>query len=153
MKFESWRDRIEKAGIGIIGVSVLAIIFALLSLAATPDVVEAQRQRTRTQAQGYVTSWDAQTATGATSALRVNAGVRVHTLSIVVTGAPAACTARLQGSNDGGTTWFNITASDITCTSSIATTTVDVVALDVRFNVLTLSGGTSPTVRAHYAGL
>jgi hypothetical protein len=109
--------------------------------------------RARVALQPYIaSSFTAQTATGATSALAVDTGARTHNSQLIVTGGPAGCTYRLQGSNDGGTTWFNISAADITCTSTTNSVTVDVPAIRVRGNLLTLSGGTSPTVRLHYVG-
>ena len=103
---------------------------------------------------GVRNSFTAQNATGATSAFVADSGVlSLHNSQLIVTGGPSGCTYRLQGSNDGGTTWYNISAADITCTSSINSVTVDVPAPRIRGNLLTLTGGTAPTVTLHYAGV
>lgn len=74
-----------------------------------------------------------------------------HTAVWVVTGGPAACTARLQGSIDA-VNWFDIDGSDTTCTSTISTSVASKPFLWVRGNIKTFSGGSSPTITLQYAG-
>lgn len=101
--------------------------------------------------EGNYNSFTAQTGTGATTALAAPMSVMTHhSIQLVVTGAPSTCTYRLQGSNDN-TNWFNISASDITCTSSTQAYETSKPARWVRGNLLTLTGGTSPTITLHYA--
>lgn len=125
----------------------IAVVLALLAgyFAKTP---EAQDFR------GYARVFAAQSGTGNTaSSGALRSSVNFHTIHLVVTGAPAACTYRLQGSANGSV-WFNISAADITCTSSI--TTFEGTAKPTRYirgNLLTLSGGTAPTVTMHYVGM
>lgn len=97
----------------------------------------------------------AQNGTGTTPTLTPTNGLipAQHSIQLVVTGGPTGCTYRLQGSNDGGTNWFNISASDITCTSSTASFEANKPTKLIRGNLLTLSGGTTPTVTLHYAGV
>jgi hypothetical protein len=115
-------------------------------------VLNTARVRVGLQDGGY-NSFAAQTATGATAAFNAPTSVfQAHTIQLTTTGAPTGCTYRLQGSNDGGTTWFNVSAADITCTSSITAFDVDKVVKSVRGNLLTLSGGTAPTVQLKYLG-
>ena len=97
-----------------------------------------------------VNSFTAQTAVGQTAGFDVGTA-SVHSIQLVVTGAPTACTYRLQGSNDG-TTWYHISAADITCTSSIVSFESNKPARFVRGDLKTLTGGASPTVTLHYAG-
>lgn len=123
-------------------VFVLAVSFFVMDVTGLAQPTPGQRGRSG--------SFAAQTAVGQT--LSLGTGVtNTHTSQLVVTGAPTGCTYRLQGSNDS-VTWFDISASDITCTSSTVSHTVDKPSLYVRGNLLTLSGGTAPTVRLHYAG-
>lgn len=95
-------------------------------------------------------SFSAQNAVGQTAAVDVGVA-SVHAIQLVVTGSPAGCTYRLQGSNDG-TNWFDISASDITCTSSAVSFEANKPARFVRGDLKTLTGGSSPTVTLHYAG-
>lgn len=104
------------------------------------------------QVEGASNSFAAQSATGQTSAFVPAAIVKDHSVQLVTTGAPTACTYRLQGSNDGGTTWFDLSASDITCTSSTVAFEGTKPTVRIRGNLTALSGGTSPTVTFHYAG-
>jgi hypothetical protein len=94
-------------------------------------------------------SFTAQTATGQTASLLSNSAL--HSIHLVVTGGPATCTYRLQGSNNN-TTWFDLSASDITCTSSIASYEATKPAVYVRGDLKTLTGGTTPSVTLLYAG-
>lgn len=142
---------------------MLLAFAAVINLDILVNQVEAQRANltyilghNREQAvmrPGVRNSFTAQNATGATAAFVADAGVlTMHNSQLVVTGGPATCTYRLQGSNDGGTTWYNISAADITCTATTNSVTVDVPAARIRGNLLTLTGGTAPTVTLHYAG-
>lgn len=106
---------------------------------------------------GITKTFATQSATGATSATLFSSTARIpgmpthHTAELIVTGGPAACTYRLQGSVDG-TTWFNISAADVTCTSTTVAFESNKPAKNIRGNLLTLSGGTAPTVTLKYAG-
>jgi hypothetical protein len=100
---------------------------------------------------GYHATATAQTAVGATSAISMRGIATNHSIGLVVTGAPATCTYRLQGSRDG-TNWFDISASAITCTSTILSTEANKPFPRVRGNLVTLTGGTAPTVTLHYVG-
>jgi hypothetical protein len=128
------------------------MIVALILSAFALSHVDAQPGANRVLVRGNLRSFAALSATGSTPAFIIN-GSATHTTQLIVTGTPTTCTGRLQGSNDGGTTWFNITAADITCTSSIVSSTTGVSAYAVRFTLLTLTGGTSPTITAHYSGI
>lgn len=101
---------------------------------------------------GVSNSFAAQSAVGATSALVPTFIPQTHTAQLIVTGGPTGCTYRLQGSNDGGATWFNISAADITCTTTTSSFEVNKPGVRIRGNLLTLTGGTTPTVTLHYAG-
>ena len=140
--------------LGIVGALVLfssAIPFMLDDLTGNGPgtVLEAQGSSFA----GYHTAATAQTATGQTAAISVsNKGILTsHTIGLVVTGGPSGCTYRLQGSRDG-TNWFNISAADITCTSSTVAYEANKPFPRVRGNLLTLTGGTAPTVTLHYVG-
>lgn len=101
---------------------------------------------------GFQKTFTAQTATGTTATSGLMRGIPVaHTIELVVTGGPTGCTYRLQGSRDG-TTWFNISAADITCTTSTVAFENGKPAVSVRGNLLTLTGGTTPSVTLKYIG-
>jgi hypothetical protein len=95
-------------------------------------------------------TWDALSSTGVTAAL-ATAGNDKHTVAAVVTGSPAACTVRLEGSVDG-TNYFDLSGAQ-TCTSTTMFHVVDRVVVFVRVRVVTLSGGTAPTVTPTYLGI
>jgi hypothetical protein len=118
----------------------------LLRLFESP--VEAQ-----TAFPGLQKTFTTQTATGATAAgFTQTRGIPVnHTAELIVTGAPATCTYRLQGTRDG-TTWFDISASAITCTTTTVAFEANKPAVNVRGNLVTLTGGTSPSVTLKYIG-
>lgn len=127
-------------------VQVSPVRHTLLRLFDTP--LEAQIGDFR----GFQKTFTAQTATGATATSGLMRGIPVyHTIELIVTGGPAACTYRLQGTRDG-TTWYNISAADITCTATTVAFETGKPAVSVRGNLLTLSGGTSPTVTLKYVG-
>lgn len=101
---------------------------------------------------GFQKTFTTQTATGATASAGNIRGIAVsHAAELIVTGAPATCTYRLQGTRDG-TTWYNISASDITCTSTTVSFETGKPAVSVRGNLITLTGGTAPTVTLKYVG-
>ena len=93
----------------------------------------------------------AQSGTGQTATFDPKVVPGNHSIQLVVTGSPTGCTYRLQGSNDG-TNWYNISAADITCTSTTQAYEQNKPARLLRGNLLTLSGGSSPTVTLIYAG-
>lgn len=101
--------------------------------------------------QGIHRTFTTQTATGATTALTPRGIPTHHTAELIVTGAPTGCTYRLQGSRDG-TTFFNISASDVTCTSTTVAFEANKPTVHIRGNLLTLTGGTSPSVTLKYVG-
>lgn len=101
---------------------------------------------------GAYNAFTTQTATGATAAFLAPTSVLSHhTIELITTGGPATCTYRLQGSNDN-VTWFNISAADITCTTTIVAFETNKPVIRVRGNLLTLTGGTTPSVTLKYAG-
>lgn len=95
-------------------------------------------------------TWTALTATGTTALYNVP-GNDIHTMQAIVTGSPASCTVHLEGSIDS-THWFDL-SGDQTCTSSMMFHVVARSVLYVRGNLITLSGGTSPTVTLSYSGI
>lgn len=126
----------------------LALLGGMTGSVVSPSVeVEAQVGNY----QGIHRTFTAQSATGATTGLMMNGIATNHSIGLIVTGAPATCTYRLQGSRDG-TNWFNISATDITCTSTTASNEANKPWPRVRGNLLTLTGGTAPTVTMHYVG-
>lgn len=131
--------------------------WAVLSAAAMCALIaiflmEAEPARAQTTSTGTTRSFITQTATGATVAFDPAMVTQDHGSQIVVTGGPAGCTYDLEGSNDGGTTWFDITASPVTCTSTVESFVTGKPVDMVRGDLVTLSGGTTPTVTLHYAG-
>lgn len=101
---------------------------------------------------GFQKTFAAQTVTGATASSGLMRGIAIfHTIELIVTGAPTGCTYRLQGTRDA-VTWFNISAADITCTSTTVSFEVQKPSVQVRGNLLTLTAGTSPTVTLKYIG-
>lgn len=100
---------------------------------------------------GFNRAFTAQTTTGATTGYAMRGIATTHTAHVIVTGGPATCTYRIQGSRDG-TNWFNISGSDITCTATATQFTTGAPTVYIRGNLLTLTGGTSPTVTLHYIG-
>lgn len=88
------------------------------------------------------------TATGTTTATQVEANY--HTVQVTVTGSPSACTVRLEGSLDN-VNFFDLSGSQ-TCTSSTMFHVDGKPVSYVRANLLTLSGGTSPSVAVAYKG-
>lgn len=101
-------------------------------------------------ARGVNRTFAAQLATGQTAAFDTF-NAETHTAHVVMTGGATTCTYRLQGSNDN-TTWYDISGSDITCTSTAVQHVADKPSRFVRGSLLTFSGGTSPTITLHYSG-
>ena len=109
------------------------------------NIIEAQDFR------GFSTAFTAQTAVGQTTGRGMRGIAAQHTIELITTGAPTGCTYRLQGSRDN-VTWFNISAADITCTTSTVAFEANKPTAYVRGNLLTLAGGTAPTVTLKYIG-
>lgn len=127
-------------------VLMAALAIGYLSV-SPPSGVEAQTGDFRGRSYTFTT----QTGVGATT-MRSLGGVAVaHTAELIVTGGPATCTYRLQGSRDN-VTWFHISAADIVCTTSTVAFVAAAPATYVRGNLLTLTGGTAPTVTLKYIG-
>lgn len=96
-------------------------------------------------------TWLAQSATGITDAYDVTLeSPDKHTLQFITTGAPASATLRLEGSIDN-TNWFDLSGTQ-NCSSSGMFHVVNKPVLFVRVNLLTLVGGTDPTVQCTYLG-
>lgn len=74
-----------------------------------------------------------------------------HTVQAVVTGAPTAVSAQLQGSLDG-TDFFNVGTAQSVPSGGIFSIP-DFPLLWVRVQLATLTGGTSPTVTFSYLGV
>lgn len=130
-------------------------LFAVAAVVALTSSLQLLSQQATVSAQtpylrGLNRTFAAQSATGATVSYDTF-NTRVHTAQLVVTGSPLTCTYRLQGSNDA-TNWYDISGSDITCTSSAVQHVADKPSRYVRGNLLTLTGGTSPTVQLLYSG-
>ena len=89
------------------------------------------------------TSCDAVTSTGACTSGRVSNIASRITYSVVVSGAPSAVTLNLEGSIDN-ISWFTLDTSTTTTSEMrhIANRGVHY----VRGNLVTLTGGSSPTV-------
>lgn len=141
-----YQDRIAWLGVGVALMALL--IVAIVSL-TVPDVFVAEAQEFR----GFTRVFPAQTAVGQTAGSGALRGTPTsHAIHIVSTGAPTGCTYRLQGSANGSV-WYNISAADITCTAAGGTAfETGKPTRYVRGNLLTLVGGTSPTVTLHYVG-
>lgn len=96
---------------------------------------------------GVKTLLDAVTAAVDGTALKLSHAFLNHTWEIVVTGAPSAVNVKLQGSLNG-TTWYDL-ADSTTLTSEmkhLANKTV----LYIRAKLVTLTGGSSPTVTVRW---
>lgn len=114
------------------------VVFLLLAVAAA-------------WGQAATNQFPAQAAVGAGTGLNVAAvAPGRHTLQVAVTGSPTTCTVRLEGSLDG-VSFFDLSGAQ-SCTSATMFHVADRVVLYVRPYVVSLSGGTSPTVRVRYLG-
>lgn len=115
-------------------------------------LVEPLEAQTGGDFRGYQKTFPAQTVVGATASSGLMRGIAInHTAELIVTGGPATCTYRLQGTKDA-VTWFNISAADLTCTSSTVGFEANKPVVQIRGNLLTLTGGTSPTITLKYVG-
>lgn len=96
------------------------------------------------------TSLNAAAATGAGIANEMFGPRNIHTMQVIVTGAPSAAVVNLEGSADGGTTWGKLATFDLTAgnISGDFVTASDASVNRIRANLSTLTGGTSPTVTA-----
>lgn len=91
---------------------------------------------------------NAATATGAGSAFDLGDAASVFTMQVVLTGAPATDTTKLEGSLDG-TNWFDLTGLTLSAAGAVTNSAdagVHFATRYVRANVTTLTGGTAPTV-------
>jgi hypothetical protein len=131
--------------------TILAVL-GLISVGTRLEPIAEAQSSPAAYFSGYQKTFTAQTTTGATASSGTMRGISVnHTIELIVTGAPAGCTYRLQGTRDA-VTWFNLSASDITCTSTTVSFESNKPTVQVRGNLVTLSGGTSPTVTLKYVG-
>ena len=73
-----------------------------------------------------------------------------HTLQYITTGSPSSATLRLEGSIDN-VNWFDLSGTQ-NCASSGMFHVVNKIVLYLRVNLLSLSGGTDPTVTCTYLG-
>lgn len=74
-----------------------------------------------------------------------------HTMAVTLTGEPTNCEVALEGSHDGYA-WFPLGTLQCALTGGIKTTQPTAhLFTHVRANLLTLTGGTSPTVTASIA--
>lgn len=90
----------------------------------------------------------AATATGAGPVRDLGGTYVVFTAQYIVTGAPSALAAKLEGSLDGAT-WFDLTGLNVTAAGAVTNSAdagVHYAVAYVRANVVTLTGGTAPTV-------
>jgi hypothetical protein len=95
-----------------------------------------------------LTSLAAAAAIGAGKAFNLGSAVNNFSIELLTTGSPSAFSVALQGSLDGAT-WTTIGSA--ASTIGVTTFTNTPVTL-VRLNLLTLTGGTSPTVTGYIAG-
>ena len=98
---------------------------------------------------------NAATATGVSTSWAVRMKPRNHSVQITITGAPTAVTVDLEGSLDGNT-WVSLashvmSAGELTAAAALFHV-VDKAVRYVRINILTLTGGTAPTVTTLYEG-
>ena len=95
----------------------------------------------------------AQSLTGTTDSLAMGSIPQPpskHTVQLTVAGSPSTCTYRLEGSLDGSL-WSDLSGTQ-SCTASVMFHVVDKPVSWLRGNLLTLSGGSSPTVQFTYQG-
>lgn len=95
------------------------------------------------------------TTTGAGEPLTFTKLWKDHTVQVTTTGAPTAVTIDLEGSLDNAT--FFVLASHVFTAGELTDSkamfhVIDKVVRNVRLNLSTLTGGSSPTVTALYEG-
>ncbi|MGA8762263.1 MAG: hypothetical protein WB562_05170, partial [Candidatus Sulfotelmatobacter sp.] len=124
--------------------SILRSLFVILLFTAFAAAQQSKQSAWHT--------FSPQSATGATQGWDVSfTGAYLHSISLTVTGAPSTCTYKLQGSVDG-TIWMDLSPATA-CTSSTVFQAGPAAVNQVRGNLVSLSGGTSPTVTATYVGV
>lgn len=95
------------------------------------------------------------TATGAGASYNFGEVRTKHSIQVIITGAPATCVVNLEGSLDGGTTWFSL-GTGWTLTPQVSgdiLAFIDKPVTSLRANLVTLTGGASPKVTAHIASV
>lgn len=99
------------------------------------------------------------TTTGAGSTIKVeHLNAKTWACDIIHTGSPTAITVRIEG-NQGGTTFDPIGMTSHTCTAAqlvagICAFGFDAMpAINIRANIITLTGGSSPTVTVQCTGV
>ena len=92
-------------------------------------------------------SLNAATITGAGTSILFDVPHSSHSLIVEVTGSPDACTVHLEGTIDG-VNWFGVAQVTI---SSLITNVGNFPVMGTRANLVSLSGGSSPTVSAWIA--
>ena len=102
-------------------------------------------------------TFDSQSGTGTTDAIETLIGptshltaARNHSVQATTTGGPSAATLQLEGSLDG-VTWTALSpAMDVSSTTMFHV--LDAPVSCVRANLVSLTGGTAPTVTVEYLG-
>lgn len=98
-------------------------------------------------------TWPTMTAAGNTASLSVVAlAPSKHTLQVTVAGSPTGCAARLEGSLDG-VGWFDLSGSQDCTSGSIMFHVIERPVHYVRAVGITLSGGSSPSLKFRYMGV
>ena len=93
----------------------------------------------------FTTTFPVLTGTGVTTALDISQQITPkHSVQVIVTGSPSACSLQLEGSLDS-TNWFNLSGGQ-TCTSDILFSVVNKPVAFIRANLTTFTGGTNATV-------
>jgi hypothetical protein len=90
------------------------------------------------------------TATGAVQAFtlqpRPDGALQSIVFQEIITGSPTTVSINFETSLDGGTTWSALTTGILTQATLLATASSLAPGSLYRLNLVTLSGGTSPTV-------
>lgn len=84
------------------------------------------------------------TLTAAGTTQSVWAESNYHTVQVVVSGSPSACTVRLEGSLDNNN-WFDVSGTQ-TCTSNLMFHVDGKPLTYARVNLLTWTGGTNAVI-------
>lgn len=74
---------------------------------------------------------------------------KTHAVQLLITGSPASVSLVVQGKLAGADTWVTLA----TLTDEAPSFVVDKPVMNVRGNLGTLTGGTSPTVQLLYLGV